>query len=99
MAAAACSHLCAEIAFFKLQMQSRKLHRKRFFKAPNSNTRAPKKLQLSITNQRGKPMWIFGLEVSLDIVSLEFGPYEILLARETGTILVLMVGLSRRGRD
>ena len=44
-------------------------------------------------------MRMFWLEVSLDIVSLEFGPYEILLAGETGTILVLVVGLSRRRPD
>ncbi len=44
-------------------------------------------------------MRIFGLEVSLDIVSLEFGPYEILLAGETRTILILVVGLYRRTRD
>jgi hypothetical protein len=80
-------------------MQSRKLHRKRFFKAPSSNTQVPKKLQLSITNQDGKPMRMFWLEVSLDIVSLEFRPYEILLAGETGTIFILVVGLSRRRPD
>jgi hypothetical protein len=80
-------------------MQWPKLHRKRFFKAPNSNTQAPKKLQLSITKQRGKPKRIFGLEVSQDIVSLEFGIYEIVLAGETGAILVLMVGLCCRRPD
>jgi len=38
---------------------------------------------------------ILELEVSLDVVSLEFGIHEILLARETGTILVFVVGLCR----
>ena len=44
-------------------------------------------------------MRIFELELSLDIVSLEFGTYEILLARETGAILLLVVGLYRRRPD
>jgi len=39
------------------------------------------------------------LEVSLDVVSLEFGIYEIVLAGETGTIFVLLVGLCRRTPD
>ncbi len=37
------------------------------------------------------------LEVSLDVVSLEFGIYEIVLAGETGTILLFVVG-PRGGR-
>ena len=37
------------------------------------------------------------LEVSLDVVSLEFEIYEIVLAGETGTILLFVVG-PRGGR-
>jgi hypothetical protein len=32
-----------------------------------------------------------GLEVSLDIVSLEFGTYEIFLAGETGAVCLFVV--------
>jgi len=34
---------------------------------------------------------ILALEVSVDVVSLEFGIYEILLAGETGAIVVFVV--------
>ena len=36
------------------------------------------------------------LEVSLDVVSLEFEIYEIVLVGKTGTILLFVVGLHRR---
>jgi len=39
------------------------------------------------------------LEVSLDVVSLEFGIYEIVLAGETGTVFVLLVGLCPRRQN
>ena len=80
-------------------MQWRKLIENVFSKLQIPTPKPPKKLQLSITKQRGKPKRIFGLEVSQDIVSLEFGIYEIVLAGETGAILVLMVGLCCRRQD
>lgn len=45
------------------------------------------------------PMRELGLEVSLDVVSLEFEIYEIFLAGETGTIFVFVGGLHRGRAD
>ena len=73
--------------------------RNRLFQAPNPNIQAPEKLQLPITNHRRQQIELLVLEVSLDVVSLEFGTYEIVLARETGTILVFVVRLCRRRSD
>jgi hypothetical protein len=76
------------------------LARRRYvFQAPNPNIQAPEKLQITITNYSSAADWILRLEVSLDVVSLEFGIYEIVLARKTGTILLLVVGLHHRRPD
>ena len=48
------------------------------------------KLQLLTVSAANK---LLGIDVSLDIASLEFGIYEIVLAGETGTVFVLLVGL------
>ena len=44
-----------------------------------------------MTAHLSAPHLIFWLEVSLDVVSLEFGIYEIFLAGETGTVFLFVV--------
>src|SRR5438132_4494897 len=71
------------------------------FQAPNPNIQARENLQLprsknirAIQSDLVIGDWLFS-----GYWNLEFGTYEILLARETGAVLLLVVGLHQRPRN
>jgi hypothetical protein len=77
-----------------------KLDQEPFF--PNLQIPTPKlqrNSNFSIINQHVGWMRELLLEVSLDVVSLEFGIYEIVLAGETGANFLFVVGLHRGRPD